>query len=404
MPDFSFSFSFVFPRFIVGTFGADRLAGGRGNDIVFALTGDDRIALGGGHDNAFGGFGDDRIFGGSGDDYVRGGFGDDRLFGQSGDDTLSGGRGDDVLSGSRGDDILRGGSGDDDFLFNPDRTGEGVDTVRDFALGHDKIVLSAANIIAATPGLADAIVAGGGDAAATLAALDGAPQWRLTDDGRGNLAIDHPNGTIVLEGVPASAAASFGDLSAALSVEGLGETLATLAQAAGNPASVAALVAGSGGTPDTDTADFDLLLTALDATDLVGALADTGASLSVFAPTDAAFVSLAGRLGFEGAADDEAGALDFILATLGELGGGDPLPLLTDVLLFHVAPGARTLGELQRDGTVDTLLADAALGFAGDTIEDAEPALRDPTIIAADVQTGNGVVQVIDEVLLPFAL
>lgn len=388
--------NFTLPRFIVGSFGSDRLLGGSRADFVLGLSGDDEILLGRGDDFAVGGFGDDSIAAGRGDDYVRGGFGEDTVSGGRGEDTLSGGPGDDDLIGGRGDDILRGGSGHDSFFFNPDRRGEGFDTVRDFTLGEDKIVLSVAQVLAATPGLADFIVANGGDAAATLAGLDASADWALSSDGRGNLAVEHLNGTIVLQGIPANAASSFTNLAAALSVEGLGETLT-------GRSLIAELVAASGGTPDADNADFDLLLTALDAAGLTEALGDTEASLSVFAPTDAAFISLAQRLGFDGAGTNEAGALDFILQTLSDLGGGDPIPLLTDVLLLHVAPDARTLGELQRDKSVDTLL-ELELGIDGDTVEDAAPNLADPTIIAADVQTGNGVVQVIDEVLLPFAL
>jgi serralysin len=75
--------------------------------------------------------------------------------------------------------------------------------------------------------------------------------------------------------------------------------------------------------------DFELLVAALDAAGLVGAVADPDASLTVFAPTDAAFVALAQDLGYQGS--DEAGALGFLVDALG-------MPTITNVLLYHVAP------------------------------------------------------------------
>lgn len=72
------------------------------------------------------------------------------------------------------------------------------------------------------------------------------------------------------------------------------------------------------------------------------------------APTDAAFIQLANDLGFEGS--DETGAFDAIVAALTELGGGDPIPVLQDVLKYHVSAGAKTAEEINNAGTVTTLL------------------------------------------------
>jgi len=82
--------------------------------------------------------GDDTLRGLSGDDLLRGGDGDDELFGGVGEDTLNGGSGDDLLDGGRGDDLLIGGTGEDQFVL---RRREGVDTIADFEVGVDQIVL-----------------------------------------------------------------------------------------------------------------------------------------------------------------------------------------------------------------------------------------------------------------------
>ncbi|MBT9311808.1 fasciclin domain-containing protein [Leptothoe kymatousa] len=158
---------------------------------------------------------------------------------------------------------------------------------------------------------------------------------------------------------------------------------------------IAGIVAQSGEGFDNNNQDFDILLTALQTAGLVEALDDADTDLNVFAPTDAAFVALAQDFGFSG--DDEAGAFDAIAATLTELGDGDPIPLLTDILLYHVSPGVNT------DGTIATLLTNATITAAGNRLIDNEPDLSDPTFIAGltDIQAANGTIQGIDRVLIP---
>jgi Ca2+-binding RTX toxin-like protein len=72
---------------------------------------------------------------------LSGGSGIDILYGHAGNDTLSGGGGADYLNGGTGNDTLTGGTGADHFVF---RTGDGLDTVVDFAasgLAHDVLEL-----------------------------------------------------------------------------------------------------------------------------------------------------------------------------------------------------------------------------------------------------------------------
>jgi len=84
-----------------------------------------------------------------------------------------------------------------------------------------------------------------------------------------------------------------------------------------------------------------LSLTAVVTAGLDGALADPAASLTVFAPNDRGFVRLARDLGFEGRGEEEAWL--FLVDALAALGGGDPIPVLTDVLLYHVVPARVTV-------------------------------------------------------------
>lgn len=171
--------------------------------------------------------------------------------------------------------------------------------------------------------------------------------------------------------------------------------------------SIVDIVLDASGTEglDQDGTDFDILREALVATDLVGTLADREADFSVFAPTDAAFIRLAQDLGAEIADDDEAGALAAILAALEGLAGTPQggIALLKDILLYHVAPGGRTLEQLNSDGVVTTAQG-GTVEFDGTRIEDAEPDITDPNVAAPDIEAANGVIQVIDRVLLPLDL
>ncbi len=83
----------------------------------------------------------DRLAGGSGnDDILKGGWGDDSLSGGAGNDALFGGRGDDLISGGAGDDILYGDEGRSTFAWaSEDYTPNGIDIIKDFSFGSDKL-------------------------------------------------------------------------------------------------------------------------------------------------------------------------------------------------------------------------------------------------------------------------
>ena len=159
------------------------------------------------------------------------------------------------------------------------------------------------------------------------------------------------------------------------------------------------IVALSGDSFDNNDQDFDILFAALEAANLADALNDPNADLTVFAPTDEAFVKLAQDFGYRGI--DEAEAFDTIVNTLTVLGEGDPIPLLQNILLYHVSPGAKD--QTQLVGEIDTLLTDASLTVEGQQLLDNEPDLLDPNFepSLADIDALNGIIQGIDRVLIP---
>ncbi len=123
-----------------------------------------------------------------------------------------------------------------------------------------------------------------------------------------------------------------------------------------------------------EAGSFRALLTAVDAAGLGDTLAD-GGPFTVFAPTDEAFAALPQE------------TVNGLLA--------DP-PALVRVLTYHVVPGRITSAQITGDSEQKTveggLLKIAANG--GVTVNDA-------TVIQADVEAANGVIHVIDRVLIP---
>jgi uncharacterized surface protein with fasciclin (FAS1) repeats len=123
--------------------------------------------------------------------------------------------------------------------------------------------------------------------------------------------------------------------------------------------------------------NFSTLVAAVTAADLVGALSGPG-PFTVFAPTDAAFAAL------------PAGVLDLLLADTSAL---------TQVLLYHVVLGKAMSTDLSDGDTLTTLE-----GGTLDVSIDGTVMINDATVTAADVEADNGVIHVIDKVLIPDAL
>jgi uncharacterized surface protein with fasciclin (FAS1) repeats len=128
-----------------------------------------------------------------------------------------------------------------------------------------------------------------------------------------------------------------------------------------------------------DSPDHTTLETAVIAAELDDDLSGEG-PFTVFAPTDDAFANL------------PMGVLDALLA--------DPTGALADVLLYHVAGGAVFAGDLSDGQIVPTLFGQDVTV----TIVDGNVMINDATVIIADIAADNGVVHVIDAVLVPAAL
>ena len=162
------------------------------------------------------------------------------------------------------------------------------------------------------------------------------------------------------------------------------------------------IVLASGGEFDREFLDYDILLTALVTADLADALDNPDDNLTTFAPNDLAFVRTARDLGFQGWS--EQGAWEFLVAALTELGDGDPVPLLREILLYHVAPERLKPYQIIFATSIPTLQG-ARIRPKLFTLRDNEPDLADPELFfPINVNASNGIIHTISRVLIPFNL
>lgn len=122
--------------------------------------------------------------------------------------------------------------------------------------------------------------------------------------------------------------------------------------------------------------NFTTLVNAIKAADLVTTLKGAG-PFTVFAPSDEAFKKL------------PAGALDGLLKDRVKL---------ASILKYHVVPGKVMLKDAA-SGEVKTVLGSSLKAVKdGDTLT-----LDDAKVTKADIETSNGVIHIIDTVMMPKA-
>ncbi|MEO0793814.1 MAG: fasciclin domain-containing protein [Verrucomicrobiota bacterium] len=121
---------------------------------------------------------------------------------------------------------------------------------------------------------------------------------------------------------------------------------------------------------------FQTLVTAVAAADLVETLQGEG-PYTVFAPTDEAFAKL------------PAGTVESLLKP-------ENKDKLAAILTYHVVPGKVMAADVQtgKVATANGASASVEVSESGVTIDGAN-------VVATDIVTGNGVIHVIDTVILP---
>lgn len=144
---------------------------------------------------------------------------------------------------------------------------------------------------------------------------------------------------------------------------------ACAAQAGSQPKDIVDTAAAAG--------QFTTLLAAADAAGLVDTLKGDG-PLTVFAPTDAAFAAL------------PAGTVENLLKP-------ENKDQLVKVLTYHVVPG-----KAEAKDVVGLDMVKSVEGSEIDiTAEGGKVMVNDATVVTADIAASNGVIHVIDKVILP---
>lgn len=139
---------------------------------------------------------------------------------------------------------------------------------------------------------------------------------------------------------------------------------------------------------DVASADenFSVLIDALELTDLKDALADENAEYTVFAPTNDAFSDLLTELGYDELEDV-------------------PNDDLKEILLYHVLAGKAEANEVE-NGYYSTLADGPQDGYTLSMYinMDDEMINSRASITATDIMADNGVIHVVDKVILPLSL
>ena len=120
---------------------------------------------------------------------------------------------------------------------------------------------------------------------------------------------------------------------------------------------------------------FTTLVAALQAADLVDTLKGEG-PFTVFAPTDDAFNKL------------PEGTVEGLL---------NDIPTLTNILLYHVVPGKVMAADVVNLTSADTVSGESVTI----SVMDDKVMINDAQVIITDIEASNGVIHVIDTVLLP---
>ncbi len=121
---------------------------------------------------------------------------------------------------------------------------------------------------------------------------------------------------------------------------------------------------------------FTTLVAAVEAAGLVETLKGEG-PFTVFAPTDEAFAAL------------PEGTVETLLMP-------ENIDQLTAILTYHVVPGAVMSGDLSDGMMASTVQGGDLMISLGDSVM-----VNDATVTTADIEASNGVIHVVDTVIIP---
>ena len=182
---------------------------------------------------------------------------------------------------------------------------------------------------------------------------------------------------------------------------------ATSITSAAGTTSIASVLTSDGNQFDNNAKDFDIVTEAVLAVlanspnSAVKVLTDGTLALTVFAPTDDAFRALVKDLTGKNIRSEKK-----VFAAVAGLG----LPTVEAVLLYHVVAGSTLTSKqaLKADGASLSVASGGKVlvDVTGNkiTLTDANDSLKDPMVVAVDVNKGNAqIAHAIDRVLIPLS-
>jgi uncharacterized surface protein with fasciclin (FAS1) repeats len=182
---------------------------------------------------------------------------------------------------------------------------------------------------------------------------------------------------------------------------------ATSITSAAGTTSIASVLTSDGNQFDNNAKDFDIVTEAVLAVlannpnSAVKVLTDGTLALTVFAPTDDAFRALVKDLTGKNIRSEKK-----VFAAVAGLG----LPTVEAVLLYHVVAGSTLTSKqaLKADGASLSMASGGKVlvDVTGNkiTLTDANDSLKDPMVVAVDVNKGNAqIAHAIDRVLIPLS-
>ncbi|MDW5562644.1 MAG: fasciclin domain-containing protein [Methanomassiliicoccus sp.] len=161
-----------------------------------------------------------------------------------------------------------------------------------------------------------------------------------------------------------------------IAIASMAVVLCVLAGYAGTAAQTTTAPSNTIAQTAEENSDLSTLVTALNAAGLVDALNGTG-PFTVFAPTNEAFAKL------------DPALLQKLTTT--------DVATLKQILLYHVASGEVMAGDLEDCQQIVTLQG----GTVTVHIIGSDVYINDAKVIITDIQASNGVIHVIDTVLMP---
>ncbi len=153
--------------------------------------------------------------------------------------------------------------------------------------------------------------------------------------------------------------------------------------------------------------DFNILAKALGFfPDLVSAAGNPAAGLTVFAPTDQAFLNLANALDPSVGNDENKAVWALAAASALFSPANDPTAFLKTILTYHIVGEPLNGAQVASADSINTLSGDSihpdglTLGDKDDDF--ADPNVTNPSGSENGIVTDNGIIHVIDNVLLPY--